>query len=76
MTKEDLEKMGVVYLGTKLYPSKFFIPHVGEVNLHEPYRWEDVFQKIYDSGYENGTQYGESKKINEIKRVLQIENRQ
>ena len=76
MTKEDLEKMGVVYVGSKLYPNKFFIPQVGEVNLYEPYRWEDVFQKIYDSGYENGTRYGEAKKIGEIKRVLQIEDGQ
>lgn len=76
MTKGDLEKMGVVYVGSKLYPNKFFIPHVGEVNLYKPYRWEEVFQKIYYSGYENGTRYGEARKIDEIKRVLQIEDGQ
>jgi hypothetical protein len=73
MTKENLEKMGIVYMGSKLYPNKFFVPQVGEVNLYEPYRWEDIFQMIYESGYENGTKYGELKKIEEIKKVLNIE---
>jgi hypothetical protein len=70
MTKEDLEKMGIIYLGSKLYPNMFFIPHVGEVNLYEPYRWEDIYQKIYDIGYVNGTRYGEAKKIGEKKEFL------
>jgi len=73
MTKENLEKMGVVYVGTSRHQNRFFIPQVGEVNLYEPYRWEDVFEKVYASGYENGTRYGEAKKIDEIKRVLQIQ---
>lgn len=76
LTKEDLEKMGIIHLESKLYPNKFFIPQVGEVNLYEPYRWEDIFQKIYDSGHESGTRYGEAKKISEIKRVLNIEDGQ
>jgi hypothetical protein len=76
MTKEDLEKMGIIHLERKLYPNKFFVPQIGEVNLHEPYRWEDIFQKIYDGGYENGTRNGEAKKISEIKRVLNIEDGQ
>ena len=40
MTKEDLQKMGIIHLESKLYPNKFFVPQVGEVNLYEPYRWE------------------------------------
>jgi hypothetical protein len=72
MTKEDLEKMGVVYVGSKLHPNLFFIPQVGEVNLYQPYSWEDVFQEIYRSGYANGTEYGKAMKIGEIKRVLEI----
>lgn len=74
ITKQDLEKMGIIHLESKLYPNKFFVPHVGEVNLYEPYKWEDIFQKIYDSGLESGTRYGEAKKISEIKRVLNIED--
>lgn len=46
MTKEDLQKMGIIHLESKLYPNKFFVPQVGEVNLYEPYRWEDIFQTI------------------------------
>lgn len=74
MTKEDLQKMGIIHLESKLYPNKFFVPQVGDVNLYEPYRWEDIFQMIYDSGYKSGTKYGEAKKISEIKRVLNIED--
>jgi hypothetical protein len=72
MTKDDLEKMGVVYVGSKFNPNRFFIPHVGEVTLYEPYRYEDVLQKVYDSGYENGVRDGMFRKICEIKSVLGI----
>ena len=64
--------MGIYYLESRLYPNRFYISQVGEANLYEPYKWEDVFKIIYDSGYEKGTEAGEKKKIEEIKRVLQI----
>jgi hypothetical protein len=76
MTKKDLESIGVIYVGNAAYPKKFFVPHVGEVNLHEPYSFEEIFRMVYHSGYERGIKYGEDKKISEIKRVLQIEDGQ
>lgn len=74
ITKKDLEKAGIVYLGNNFHPDKFFIPQVGEIHLYEPYKWEDIFEKIYYVGHKNGAIYGEHKKIDEIKRVLQIED--
>lgn len=75
-TKEDLEKMGGVHLDSKMNPNKFFVQEVGEMNLYEPHRLEDIFQSIYSIGFENGTRYGEAQKIGEIKRVLNIEDGQ
>lgn len=74
MTKQDLEKIGIIYLGTKLFPNRFYVPVIGEVNLYEPYNLEDIFQKVFDAGYECGTRFGEAKKTSEIKRVLNIED--
>lgn len=73
MTREDLANIGVVYRDNKIHPNKFYIPHVGDVNLYEPYRYEDILQRIYNSGYHNGTYEGERRKLDEIKRVLRIE---
>jgi hypothetical protein len=76
ITKQDLEKMGIIHLGSKAYPTKFYVPVLGEATLSEPYRWEDIFQKIYDGGYEAGIKCGEEKKIGEIRRALNIEDGQ
>jgi hypothetical protein len=32
-TKDDLERMDIIHMGSKIYPHKFFIPQVGEVHL-------------------------------------------
>lgn len=72
ITKKDLEKMGVIHMNSKIHPNKFFIPQAGEVNLYEPYRFEDVLQKVYDKGFQNGINHGANAKINEIKMVLNI----
>lgn len=72
MTKEDLDKLGVVFIGTKLHPNKFFIPLAGEVLLSEPYRMDVIFECIYNSGYNAGLEQGAENKIKEFKRFLNI----
>lgn len=72
MTKDDLENAGLIYEGNTAFPNRFFIPHVGEINLYEPYNWGDIFEIIYNAGFKNGTSYGEEKKIEEIKNILNI----
>lgn len=73
ITKEDLEKVGIIYVGTKIYPHRFFIPQIGEHNLSYPYKIEDVYKKIYEAGYDDGINRGEENKTNEIKKVLNIQ---
>lgn len=72
LTVEDLDKLGIYNLGYKLHPRRFFVPHVGEVDLHEPYRIEDIFEKIHNSGERDGIKRGMEQKINEIKNCLNI----
>lgn len=74
LTKEDLEKMGIIHLGMKIYPNRFFVPQVGEVDLYPPYRWEDIFDKVYDRGYAAGVREGERRKSREIKKALGIDD--
>jgi hypothetical protein len=66
MTRKDLEKMGIYHLGYTVYPNKFFVPLVGEVNLYEPYNYEYIFTTIYESGFYHGEENGKTKTINEI----------
>lgn len=73
MTKKDLEKFGVHYVGSKVYPNRFFVPQIGEINLYEPYSFEYILKEVYDKAYEHGTLYGEAKKAAEVRKVLNIE---
>lgn len=73
MTKEDLEKIDVFHLESKVYPNKFQISSYGEFNLHEPYRIDTIFSIIYNLGYERGVIVGKEEKANEIKKALNID---
>lgn len=75
MTKKDLEKHGIDYIGSKIHPDRFFIQTLGcSVTLDKPYNWDSILRQVYFIGNENGIAFGEAKKIKEIKRVLQIED--
>lgn len=73
MTIEELEAIGIQKHKSKLYPNRFFIPYLGEVDILPPYDITKVFEKIYNEGYRNGVDYGKEIKISEIKRVLNID---
>jgi len=73
VTREDLEKIGVVHIGvlSKLYPNKFWIPVIEkEVNLYEPYSYDEIFEIIYKEGFDKGKEQGSKDKIEQIKDVL------
>jgi hypothetical protein len=74
MTKKDLEKLNINYMGSKIYPKRFSVPYVGETNLYEPYSIMDIYQKIYERGKEDGIKIGESNKAKEIKSALGIDD--
>jgi hypothetical protein len=44
-TKKDLERIGVYHMGSKMHHHRFQIPNVGEVNLYEPYSYDDSGMK-------------------------------
>lgn len=73
ITKDDLEKIGIIHMDYKLFPKRFHVPRIGEVDLHEPYNMDVIFQKIWDDGYNAGTRNGQNDKINEIKQALNID---
>lgn len=76
LTIEDLEKLGIQYIGTKIKPHLFIIPYVGEVTLRPPYQMDTIFQVIYSYGKEYGIDIGKEAKIQEIKDVLGSSRRQ
>ena len=70
LTKEDLEEMGVIHLKSKIYPKRFFVPCVGEVNLEEPYNLEDLLLMAYRSGESYGLERGKREKEIEVQKAL------
>lgn len=72
MTTEELEKLGIMSISSKLYPRKYFVPQVGEVKIPESYTIEDIFELIYEKGYENGTEKGKDLKMAEIRSCLGV----
>lgn len=73
MKDEDLEKFGIIYIGDKIYPYKYDVPHIGEMNIKPNESSKDIINKIWLHGYKNGITAGENSKISEIKNILNIE---
>jgi len=70
MTTEELEKLGIMSIRSKLYHRKYFVPQVGEVKIPENYTIKDIFELIYEKGYENGIDNGKKIKMSEIHSCL------
>ena len=70
MTKKDLEKLGILNKGK----NKFFVPYLGEVELHEPYQITEIFKLMYEKGKINGIEIGKKMKISELKSILEIKD--
>lgn len=70
MTKKDLEKFGVIHIRKNV----FFIPYLGEVELHEPYQITEIFKLMYEKGKINGIEIGKKMKISELKSILEIKD--
>jgi hypothetical protein len=74
LTKEQLELMGIHSLENKLYPKKHFVPCLGDIDIHESTEVKDILEMIWKSGNEYGQKQGMNMKIQEIKKVLEIED--
>jgi hypothetical protein len=72
-TKEQLEFLGIYSIESKIYPNRYFVPCLGEVDLYDSTSVEDIFKMIWKAGYEFGEEVGKNKKISELKKVLKIE---
>lgn len=72
MTTEELSKLGITDVSTKLHPRMFIIPEVGEVNIPVFFGVDDIFNLIYIKGYGDGMEKGKVLKQKEIRGVLGI----
>ena len=70
MTKKDLEKLGILNKGK----NKFFVPYLGEVELHPPYQIIEILKLMYEKGKMDGVEIGKQMKISELKSILEIKD--
>lgn len=73
ITQSQMDAIGMYHLGYKVRPHRYFVQFVGEVDLYESTTLEDVFRLVYEAGIEDGKKQGKQIKIEEIKKVLDIE---
>ena len=74
MTIEQLEELGIYYVGTKILPDQFTTDTIGKFRLNKPYSMEQILHIIYTTGREDGVKEGKKYKIKEILNVLNLEN--
>jgi len=72
MTIEELEKLGFGHLQSKLYPRRFFMPILGEKDIPEYYKLENIFEMYYDKGVTDGIEKGKREKINQFRKFLEL----
>jgi hypothetical protein len=74
MTIEELEKLGIIPVECETF-TYYFIPYVGDVYFDniENLNIKLIFEKIYKSGYQLGEINGKELKVQEIKKVLNIQ---
>jgi hypothetical protein len=74
LTKEQLELMGIFSIESKIYPKRHFVPCLGEVDLYESTDVKDIFEMLWKAGNEFGQKQGMKMKVQELKKVLEIED--
>lgn len=74
LTKEQLELMGIYSIESKLYPKRHFVPCLGEVDLYDSTEVKDIFEMLWKAGNEYGQKQGMKIKVQEFKKVLEIED--
>jgi len=74
MAAKELENIGIISTNSKIYPRRFFVPHIGEVKIPEEYDIQDIFELIYYKGHEIGVENGKKIKMSEIQKCLGIVN--
>ena len=73
LTKEQMDLLGIYSIESKIYPNRYFVPCVGEVDLYDSTRVEDIFKMVWMAGHDYGISVGQSMKISELKKVLNID---
>ena len=72
LTKQDLEEMDIISLGSKIYPNRFLIPLIYEADLTPPYNIEEVFNLLFQRGKIIGMKEGIEYNRSEIRKALGI----
>ncbi len=73
MTIEELQELDVFYCGTSIKPRQFFIARVGEVTIPETAGIRYLYDLIYEAGFDDGVKRGEKNKIDQFRKLLNIE---
>ena len=69
-----MELMGIYSIESKLYPKRHTVPFIGEVDLHESTDAKDILLMLWEAGNKIGREQGMKMKIQELKKVLEIED--
>lgn len=75
MTQEEIDfltKMEIYSIGSKLYPNRFFVPYIGDVDISKLSYFPTLLNRIHNKGYEEGVERGMEIKIEQIKEVLNL----
>lgn len=75
MNKSELIKLGLIIpVSDDIYMNQYTVNGVlGEFHIVEDDDEIDLFMKIYSRGYEEGTENGKQRKIDDIKHVLELD---
>lgn len=74
LTKEQLELLGIHSINSKRHPKRYFVPFLDVVDLDENTDVGDIFKMVFEAGNEHGQKQGMKMKIQELKKVLEIED--
>ena len=72
MTARQLEKMGIIMERTKLNPNRYWCNTTQDyLTIHKTDTMETILQMIFDSGMEQGIEYGKRQRSQQFKGLLE-----
>ena len=72
MSIEELEKLNIFSINSKIHPRNFIISRLGEFKIPDYYNLDCIYEMIHEEGIIEGIKRGKDMKIEEIKKCLDI----